>query len=93
MELVIKINTEKSHEPCSLCDARTAETQAKGPMLFIDGTGEKVCCDCGYKHNPELTDVVAEHYQRRDQEIRAEQFNKEAAAERASLDANWKPVI
>ena len=79
MKLVIKINSEKSDEPCFLCGEHTAEVSMRGPMLFIEGTDARSCWDCGYKHNPELTNDLAQYHLWRSQERKAAAFNAAAA--------------
>lgn len=85
VELVIKLNAESSQGACALCHSQTAETEMNGPMLFLEGTDDRVCWGCGYKHKPQLTQIEAKHYLSKAQERKAVAFNTAAAETSASF--------
>lgn len=54
--LVIKYNNAATNDPCAICGART--DSMCGPELFVDGTWELVCHECGCKFSPELVGIL-----------------------------------
>lgn len=56
MRLAIKFNNAATNDPCAICGIRT--DPEVGPELFLDGTFELVCYDCGRTHSPELVAAI-----------------------------------
>ena len=54
--LAIKLNNTASNDPCALCGTRTDPDV--GPELFLDGTWELVCYECGKQHAPQLVNLL-----------------------------------
>jgi hypothetical protein len=55
--LVIKSNNVATPDPCAVCGERT--NPDCGPELFLEGTWELVCHQCGQKYAPELIALLA----------------------------------
>ena len=53
--LCIKWNNAATNDPCAVCGRRT-DPQV-GAELFIEGTWELVCTDCGEKYAPKLVEL------------------------------------
>ena len=51
-DLAIQLNNCATKEPCALCQ-RIIGTQV-GPVMFVMGTWDPVCEDCGKEHAPDL---------------------------------------
>jgi len=63
ISLVIKVSKAEWNGKCALCGGRThrcggADDSWIGPELFVEGTWNEVCCNCGCKEAPELADVL-----------------------------------
>jgi len=54
--LAIKLNNCASNDPCAICGDRT--DPEVGPELFLKGTWELVCYECGGEYAPELVDML-----------------------------------
>ncbi len=50
--LAIKMNGDTAFEPCAICSGLTP--MEFGPELFVEGTQEPVCWECGRAHALEL---------------------------------------
>jgi hypothetical protein len=56
VELEIKLNNAATNDPCALCGRRT--DPECGPELFLGGTWELVCYECGAEHTPDLVECL-----------------------------------
>jgi hypothetical protein len=54
--LAIKRNNCASNDPCAICGDRTEPDV--GPELFLEGTWELICYECGGEYAPELVDML-----------------------------------
>ena len=58
--LSIRLSNLQQTEPCAICGKRTEATV--GPDLFLSGTYQAVCEDCGLKYAPELVETLKSHW-------------------------------
>jgi hypothetical protein len=61
VNLVLKLN-QGGHEVCALCGEAKEEIQDDGAMLFIEGTDDIVCFQCGVEHEPHLAGVLVPYW-------------------------------
>lgn len=55
-EIAIKYNDCGGIQPCAVCGT-TTRTEF-GPDLFLDGTEQIVCLECGRDHVPQLVELL-----------------------------------
>ncbi len=76
--LVIKSNNAGTNDPCAVCGRRT--DPCVGPELFLEGTSELVCYDCGDRYAPALM-----------HELRVAQAELDVLGE-PYVNASWWPI-
>lgn len=56
IDVSIKYNVTGGSQPCALCGALTESKH--GPDLFLEGTMQVICPECGQDHAPHLARLL-----------------------------------